>query len=74
MGVEMVPKQGDGSKGSPTQMALVRPLIRVALHVAVQIGASWAGVTTQLTLECLFDTCTQRRIVILITAKLTRLS
>lgn len=54
-------------------MALVRPLIRVALHVTVQVRASWASVTTQLTLECLLNTCAQRRIMILITTKLCRL-
>lgn len=56
--VEMVPQQGDCPEGAPTQMALVRPLIRVALHVTVEVGASWAGVATQLALECLLHTWT----------------
>lgn len=59
MGVEVVPQQRHSPEGSSTKMALVRPLIRVALHVAVQIGTARASVTAQLTLECLFNTYTQ---------------
>lgn len=57
----MVPQQCHSPEGSSTKMALVRPLIRVALHVAIQIGTAWAGVTAQLTLECLLNTCMQWR-------------
>lgn len=56
MCVEMVPQQGDSPKGTSTQVAFVRPLISVALHVTVEVGASGARVATQLTLECLLYT------------------
>lgn len=54
----MVPQQGYSPEGTSTQVAFVRPLIRVALHVTVEVGAPWAGVATQLALECLLHTCT----------------
>lgn len=37
VGVEVVPQQRHSPEGSSTKMALMRPLIRVALHVTVQI-------------------------------------
>lgn len=49
--VEMVPQQGHRPEGSSTQVTFVRSLVRVALHVSVQVGASRARVATQLTLE-----------------------
>lgn len=60
--VEMVPQQGDSPEGTSTQVTFVRPLIRVALHVTVEVGASWAGVATQLALECLLHTWTRTHI------------
>lgn len=56
MCVEMVPQQGDCPESTSTQVAFVRPLICVTLHVTIKVGASWAGVATQLALECLLHT------------------
>lgn len=49
--VQVVPEQGDGPEGPPTQVTFVRPLIRVAFHVSVQIGASRTRVAAQLALK-----------------------
>lgn len=49
--VEMVSEQGDGPEGSSTQVTFVRSLVRVTLHVSIQVGAPGAGVATQLTLK-----------------------
>lgn len=62
VGIKMVPQQSHSPKCSSAKMALVRPLVCVALHVAVQIGPAWASVTAQLTLECLLNTCTKQMI------------
>lgn len=56
MRVQVVPQQGDGPEGPPTQVAFVRPLVRVALHVSVQVGAARTRVAAQLTLERLLHT------------------
>lgn len=57
MCVEVVPQQSDCSESSSAQVAFVRPLVCVALHVPVQVGASRAGIATELALESLLDTC-----------------
>lgn len=54
--VEMVPQQSDCSERPSTQVTFVGSLVRVALHVPVQVGASRAGVATELTLERLLYT------------------
>lgn len=54
--VEMVPQQSDCSECPSTQVTFVGSLVCVALHVPVQVGASRAGVATELTLERLLYT------------------
>lgn len=54
--VEVVPQQGDCSESPSTQVTFVGPLVCVTLHVPVQVGASRAGVATELALESLLDT------------------
>lgn len=54
--VEMVPQQSDCSERPSTQVTFVGSLVRVALHVPVQVGASRAGVATEFTLERLLYT------------------
>lgn len=54
--VEMVPQQSDCSESPSTQVTFVGPLVCVALHVPVQVGASRAGVATELALERLLYT------------------
>lgn len=54
--VQVVPQQSDCSESPSTQVAFVGPLVCVALHVPVQVGASRAGVATELALESLLDT------------------
>lgn len=49
--VEMVSEQGDGPEGSSTQVTFVRSLIRVTLHVSVQVGAARTRVAAQLALK-----------------------
>lgn len=51
MCIEMVSQQGDRPEGSSTQVTFVRSFVCVALHVSVQVGASRAGIATQLTLK-----------------------
>lgn len=46
MGVEVVPQQCDCPEGTTTQVTFVRPLICVALHVAIKIRTPWTGVAT----------------------------
>lgn len=53
--VEVVSEQSNRSKGSSTQVAFVRSFICVALHVTVQVGATWTGVATQLALKGLLN-------------------
>lgn len=60
MCVEVVPQQCHCPKSSSTQVTFMRSLVCVALHVSVQVGAPWAGVATQLTLEGLLYTCTHK--------------
>lgn len=54
--VEVVPQQSDCSESPSAQVTFVGPFVCVALHVPVQVGASRAGVATELTLESLLDT------------------
>lgn len=54
--VQVVPQQRDCSESPSAQVAFVRPLICVALHVPVQVGTSRAGVATKLALERFLDT------------------
>lgn len=54
--VEVVPQQSNCSEGPSTQVTFMGPLVCVALHVPIQVGAPWAGVATELTLESLLHT------------------
>lgn len=54
--IQVVSQQCDRSKSPSTQVTFMWPLVRVALHVTVQVGASWTGVATKLTLESLLYT------------------
>lgn len=69
MCVEVVSQQCDCSKGPSTQVTFMRPLICVALHVPVQVGATWTGVATQLTLESLLYTCAHKDKEIMVSYK-----
>lgn len=58
VGVQVVSQKSDRSEGTAAQVTLVGPFVRMALHVAVQVGAAGAGVAAQFALECLLHTCT----------------
>lgn len=60
MCIQVVSKKCDCPEGPSTQVTFMWPLICVALHVSVQVGAPWAGVATQLTLKGLLHTCRQK--------------
>lgn len=61
MGIQVVSQECDCSESTSAQVTFVRPLVRVTLHVSVEVGAPWAGVTTQLTLESLLHTLMQKK-------------
>lgn len=58
--IEVVSQQCDCSECPSTQVTFMRSLVCMALHVSVQVGAPWTGVATQLTLESLLYTWTQK--------------
>lgn len=51
MSVEVISEQRHRPEGSSTQVTLVRSLVGVALHVAVQVGAARTRVAAELTLK-----------------------
>lgn len=61
--VEVVSQQGDCPEGSSTEVTFVWSLIRVALHVPIQVRAPWTCVAAKLALKSLLHTWKKRHLI-----------